>query len=201
MIHPTADVSAQARIGEGTRIWNNAQIREGARVGSNCIVGKDVYIDSNVVIGDNVKVENGALIYHGVIIEDGVFVGPLVCFTNDRIPRAITTGGRLKTNDDWVVGEMRVRFGASIGAGAIILSDITIGEWAFVGAGAVVTHDVPSYALVVGNPARRVGYVCKCGHRLEERSGAWVCQTDGAIYRPMGDGGLVRTIGEDDSDI
>lgn len=175
MIHPTADVSAEAQVGSNTRIWHHAHIREGAVIGCNCIVGKDVYIDAHVSIGNNVKIQNSALIYHGVTIEDGVFVGPRACFTNDRLPRAITPAGMLKSADDWQVGTILVKYGASIGAGAIILPDVIIGRFAMIGAGAVVTHDVPDYGLVLGTPARLVGYVCRCGQCLQPMAEGWLC--------------------------
>lgn len=166
-VHPSADVSPRARIGKGTRIWNRAQVREGAVLGEQCNVGKDVYIDCDVRIGNCCKIQNSALIYHGAVIEDGVFIGPQACLTNDRYPRAINPDGSLKGVDDWEVGQTVVRYGASIGAGAIIVTGVEIGRFAMVGAGAVVTHDVPAYGLVVGTPARLVGYVCACGARLE----------------------------------
>jgi UDP-2-acetamido-3-amino-2,3-dideoxy-glucuronate N-acetyltransferase len=165
-IHPTAEVSPQAQIGAGTKIWHQAQVREGARIGQSCIIGKGVYIDFDVVIGDRVKIQNGASIYHGVTIEDGVFIGPHACLTNDKFPRAITPEGQLKRDADWQVGKILIQYGASIGAGAIILPGVTVGRFAMVGAGAVVTKDVIAHGLVVGNPARLVGFVCQCGHRL-----------------------------------
>ncbi len=187
-IHPTAQVSPQAEIGPGTRIWHHAQVREGARIGRNCILGKDVYVDFGVQIGDNVKIQNQALLYHGVTVEDGVFIGPQVCLTNDKRPRAITSDGRLKTDADWEVGTIRVRYGASLGARSVILPGVTIGRFALVGAGAVVTRDVPDHGLVVGNPARLVGYVCKCATRLvevgrEEERVLMRCPTCGETYR------------------
>lgn len=169
MIHPTADVSAEAEIGEGTKIWHQAQVREGARIGRECIIGKGVYIDRDVVIGDRVKIQNGASIYHGVTLEDGVLIGPHACLTNDKIPRAITPDGDLKCDADWNVGQVRVQYGASVGAGVVVLPGVTIGRFAMVGAGAVVTKDVPDQGLVVGNPAKLVAYVCKCGRKLKER--------------------------------
>jgi UDP-2-acetamido-3-amino-2,3-dideoxy-glucuronate N-acetyltransferase len=169
-IHPTADVSPLAQIAEGTRVWQHVQIRERARLGSDCIIGKGVYIDTDVVIGNLVKVQNYVSIFHGVTIEDGVFVGPHACFTNDKFPRAITPDGNLKTDADWVVTPTLVRYGASIGAGAVILPGVTVGRFAMVGAGAVVTCSVPDYGLVVGNPARQVGWVCACGQRLQNDS-------------------------------
>lgn len=186
MIHPTADVSPRARIGPDTHIWHQAQVREGAVVGQNCIVGKDAYIDFDVVIGNNVKIQNGALIYHGVTLEDGVFVGPQACLTNDRVPRAITPEGRLKADEDWSVGNILIRYGASIGAGAIVLPDVTIGRWAMVGAGAVVTQSVPDHGLVVGVPACLVGYVCRCGRRLESGGDGLRCLDCDWMYQPPG---------------
>jgi len=175
-IHPTASVSNAANIGGGTRIWNQAQVREDVSIGSDCIIGKDAYIDFSVRIGDRVKIQNGALVYHGTTIETGVFIGPGAIFTNDRKPRAINPDGTLKGNDDWEVGETRVCYGASIGAGAVILPGVMIGTFALVGAGAVVTRDVPAYGLVVGNPARLIGYVCKCATRLvEDGDGRYHC--------------------------
>ena len=171
MIHETAEVSDRARVGEGTKVWHQAQIRENARVGVNCIIGKGVYIDFDVVIGNNVKIQNGASIYHGVTIEDGVFVGPHACLTNDRYPRAITPTGELKQGQDWEVGRITIKNGASVGAGAVVLPDVVVGSFAMIGAGAVVTRDVPDQALVQGNPARLVGFVCRCGRKLVERHG------------------------------
>jgi UDP-2-acetamido-3-amino-2,3-dideoxy-glucuronate N-acetyltransferase len=164
-VHPTADVSPQAIIGEGTKIWQHCQVREGVIVGCNCILSKGVYIDSDVHIGNNVKIQNGISVYHGVTLEDGVFCGPHCVFTNDKQPRAINPDGSLKSANDWVVGETLVRTGASIGAHATIVCGVTIGRWAMVGAGAVVTHDVPDYGLVYGNPARLHGFVCPCGEK------------------------------------
>ena len=166
-IHATADVSSEARIGEGTRIWNQAQIREGVQIGTECIISKNVYIDFAVQIGNRVKIQNNVSIYHGVTVEDGVFIGPHVCFCNDVLPRAVTPSGALKGQEDWEVGRVLVRTGASIGAGSIILPNITIGSFALIGAGSVVTRSVPDHALVHGNPARPQGYVCRCARKLE----------------------------------
>jgi len=170
-VHPTADIEAGVAIGPGTTIWNRAQVRTGARIGAECIVGRDAYIDIGVVIGDRVKIQNAALIYQGVTIEDGVFVGPNAILTNDRFPRAISASGELARVDDWVVSTTRLRSGASIGAGAVVVAGNDIGRFATVGAGAVVTRDVPDHALVAGNPARRLGWVCACGQRLLDRDG------------------------------
>jgi UDP-2-acetamido-3-amino-2,3-dideoxy-glucuronate N-acetyltransferase len=170
-IHPSADVSPGATLGPGTRVWHQAQVREGAVLGRNCILGKGAYVDFDVQIGDNVKIQNRASVYHGVTLESGVFVGPHVIFTNDKAPRSVNADGSLKSDDDWELGRIVVREGASLGAGSIIVTGVTIGRWAMVGAGAVVTRDVPDYGLVYGNPARLQGYVCPCGGRLSRRDG------------------------------
>ncbi len=187
-IHPTAEVSPQAEIGAESMIWHQAQVREGAHLGCNCIVGKGAYIDFDVQIGDNVKVQNYVAIYHGATIEDGVFLGPYVCLTNDKLPRAVNPDGSLKGADDWVVSPILVREGAAIGARAVVLPGVTIGRWAMVGAGAVVTRDVPDYGLVWGNPARLRGFVCPCGERLGETERGR--QGDGEAGR-QGDGETV----------
>lgn len=159
-IHNTAEVSDRATVGEGTKIWNQAQVREGAIIGENCIISKNVYIDENVHIGNRVKIQNNVNVYHGVTVEDDVFLGPSMTFTNDMFPRAF--------NADWEVSDTLVKKGASIGANATIRCGITIGEYAMVGAGSTVTKDVKPYALVVGNPARQIGWVCECGAKLED---------------------------------
>jgi UDP-2-acetamido-3-amino-2,3-dideoxy-glucuronate N-acetyltransferase len=184
IIHPTAEVSPQARIGAGTRIWHYAQIREDVVIGEHCIIGKNVYIDFGVRIGDNVKVQNNALLYHGLTVEDGVFIGPQACLTNDRFPRAITSDGRPKGADDWVVSCTLLRYGASIGASATVLAGLTIGRFATVGAGAVVTRSVPDHGLVVGVPARLVGYVCRCGRPMSSVNDFWQCGHCGRQFRP-----------------
>lgn len=174
-IHPTADVSARAQIGAGTSIWNQSQVRENAVIGERCIIGKDVYVDRDVRIGDDVKIQNAAQVYHGVTIESGVFIGPAAVFTNDLLPRAITPAGELKRDADWEVRPTLVEYGASVGAGAVVLPGVRIGRFALVGAGAIVTRDVPAHTLVVGNPARAVGRVCACARRVEPRAGRWYC--------------------------
>jgi len=170
-IHATADVSPNAKIGEGTGIWHHCQIRENATIGENCIFGKGVYVDSGVSIGNNVKIQNYVSVYHGVTVEDGVFIGPHVCFTNDLAPRAINPDGSLKGADDWVVSKTHIKTGAALGANSTIVCGTTIGAWAMVGAGSVVTRDVPDHGLVYGNPARLHGFVCFCGTKLDVPSG------------------------------
>jgi acetyltransferase-like isoleucine patch superfamily enzyme len=167
-IHPSADVSPQASIGDDTKIWQIVQVREGAQIGTECIIGRGVYIDAHVKIGNRVKIQNYVSIYEGVTIENGVFVGPHVVFTNDKLPRAVNPDGSLKSPTDWTITPTFVKEGAALGANSTIVCGLTIGSWALVGSGTVVTRDVPDYGLVVGNPARLIGYVCKCGHRLAE---------------------------------
>jgi acetyltransferase-like isoleucine patch superfamily enzyme len=169
-IHPTADVSEQARIGDGTSIWHQAQVRENTSIGVDCIIGKGVYVDTGVTIGDHVKIQNYVSVYHGVTLEEGVFIGPHVCFTNDLWPRAINPDGSLKLADDWILSKTLVRKGAALGANSTIRCGITIGMWAMVGAGSVVTRSIPDYGLVWGNPARIHGFVCPCGERLEQKA-------------------------------
>jgi acetyltransferase-like isoleucine patch superfamily enzyme len=161
--HPSAVIEDGCVIGDATRIWHFAHIRAGARIGSGCVIGKGVFLDTGVVIGRNVKIQNNASIYHGVSVGDGVFIGPNVCFTNDRLPRAVMPDMTARTATDWTVISTTVEDGASIGANATIVAGITLGHWSMVGAGSVVTRSVPPFGLVVGNPARLVGVVAETG--------------------------------------
>jgi acetyltransferase-like isoleucine patch superfamily enzyme len=177
-IHPTAVVADSAQIGEDTQVWLHCQIRDNARIGKGCVFGKNVYVDYDVVIGNNVKVQNNVSIYVGVTLEDGVFAGPHVCFTNDKVPRAVNPDLSPKGLSDWTITKTLVKKGAALGANSTIVCGVTVGEWAMVGSGAVVTKDVPDHALVLGNPARIAGWVCSCGERVrvDEARGEGTCK-------------------------
>ncbi len=157
-IHSTANVSENAIIEEGTKIWINSQIRENVKIGQNCIISKDTYIDTNVMIGNNCKIQNSVSVYQGVTIEDDVFIGPNACFTNDKVPRAFDL--------EWKITPTIVKKGVSIGANATIVCGITIGEYAMIAAGSVVTKDVEPYSLVMGNPAKHYCFVDKMGNKI-----------------------------------
>ena len=174
--HSTADIENGAEIGEGTKIWRFSCVRKHAKVGRGCTIGMNVYIDNNVVIGNGVKIQNNVSVYDGVILEDYVFVGPSAVFTNVINPRA-----HIERKHEF--RPTVVKRGVTIGANATIVCGIVIGEFAFIGAGAVVRHDVPDFALIVGVPGRRVGWMCQCGNRLAigtEHSGD--CPFCGAVY-------------------
>jgi UDP-2-acetamido-3-amino-2,3-dideoxy-glucuronate N-acetyltransferase len=186
-VAPTADVDERAAIGTGTRIWHLAQIREDAAVGRDCNIGRGAYVGPGVVVGDNVKLQNYALVYEPARLGDGVFIGPAAVLTNDEYPRAVTPEGRLKSGDDWHAVGVVIGEGAAIGARAVCVAPVTVGRWALVAAGAVVTKDVPDFALVVGVPARRVGWVGRAGRPLTAKGdGIWVCPETGAEYAETG---------------
>jgi len=147
------------------------------------VIGHGAYVGSGVRIGANCKLQNHALVYEPAVLEDGVFIGPAAVLTNDQYPRAVTPDGRLKTGADWHPVGVTVRRGASVGARAVCVAPVTVGAWALVAAGAVVTQDVPDHALVVGAPARRVGWVGRAGVPLQaSRSGTWRCPETGETY-------------------
>ena len=150
-------------IGPRTRVWAFAQVMKGARVGADCNICGHAFIETGAVLGDRVTVKNAVLLWDRVTVEDDVFLGPNVVFTNDMNPRAAFK----KPPEHFL--STRVRKGASIGANATIVCGTTIGEQAFVGAGSVVIRDVPAHALVVGNPARRIGWMCACGEKLDQK--------------------------------
>jgi UDP-2-acetamido-3-amino-2,3-dideoxy-glucuronate N-acetyltransferase len=174
--HETAIVDAGARIGPGTRIWHWAHVCAGARIGANCVLGQNVYVGNRVTIGNNVRIQNNVSVYDAVTLEDDVFCGPSMVFTNVVNPRAA-----VPRKDEFQA--TLVQRGATIGANATVVCGHAIGRNAFIGAGAVVTRDVPDHALVVGNPARRIGWMCRCGVRLPSRTGSARCGSCGARYR------------------
>jgi UDP-3-O-[3-hydroxymyristoyl] glucosamine N-acyltransferase len=174
-VHQTAEVAATAAIGDGAQIWHHSQVRERATIGDNCIIGKGVYIDSDVELGANCKVQNYALVYKGARLGNGVFIGPAAILTNDRYPRAITPDGELKRADDWECGTIEIEDGASIGAGAVIMTGLRIGSYAMIGAGSIITHDVKPQSLMLGSPAFQVGWVCKCGRPLVKDLPCFTC--------------------------
>jgi acetyltransferase-like isoleucine patch superfamily enzyme len=190
-IAPSADVAESAIVPESARVWHLAQVREQAVLGEACIIGRGAYIGTGVVMGDNCKIQNYALVYEPATLGDGVFVGPAVVFTNDQFPRSINPDGTLKSASDWEAVGVTVLEGASIGARSVCVAPVTIGRWALVGAGATVIRDVPDFALVVGAPARRVGWVGKAGQPLVDAGdGRWTCPMTGSTYRETADGRL-----------
>lgn len=172
-VHPLG-LCESDRVGAGTRVWAFAHVLSGATVGSECNICDHVFIEGGVTIGDRVTVKNGVLLFEGVTVEDEVFLGPAVVFTNDLRPRAAIKRSRAEFLPTLV------RRGASLGAGVVVVSGVTIGPYALIGAGTVVTRDVPAHALVVGNPGRQTGWVCRCGTKLGQDL---LCGNCGRPYR------------------
>lgn len=173
-LHPSSYVDEGAEIGEGTRIWHFCHVQKGATIGRDCSLGQNVNIGCNVKIGDGCKLQNNVSIYEGVQLGDYVFCGPSCVFTNDLTPRAKYPKGSVGYKATPVCE------GASIGANATIVCGHTVGKWAMIGAGAVVACNVPDYALMLGVPAKRVDWVCRCGQRL---FGKTECEACGRTYR------------------
>ena len=187
--HESAFIDEGCLIGKGTKIWHFSHIMSNCTMGENCNIGQNVVISPDVILGKNVKVQNNVSIYTGVVCEDDVFLGPSMVFTNVMNPRSAVNrrGEYLKTV---------VKKGASIGANATIVCGLDIGEFAFVGAGAVVTKHIPAYALVVGNPARQMGWMSEFGHRLEFNSaGSATCPESGEKYQ-LENNSVVKIISE-----
>jgi UDP-2-acetamido-3-amino-2,3-dideoxy-glucuronate N-acetyltransferase len=173
-IHPTAVIDDDVELGEGTRIWHFVHVSAGANIGKACTLGQNVFIDKGVRLGNGVRVQNNVSVYKGVTVEDRVFLGPSCVFTNVNNPRAfIERKNEFKPT--------LVCKGASIGANATIVCGHRLGEYCFIGAGSVVTSDVAPYALMVGNPARRIGWMCRCGERLRDEEKVQ-CRSCGASY-------------------
>ena len=182
LIHPSAYISPLASIGSRVQIHAGTQIGERTTIGDNSFVDMQCYIDHDVIVGANVHIQNGVCICQGVMIESGVYIGSNVTFTNYRHPRAIYFDGALKPDELNEMDCILIRYGTTIGAGAVISSGVRIGIFAMVGAGAVVNEDVPAYGLVVGNPARLAGFVCHCGKPMrisaqQQDKATWACET------------------------
>jgi UDP-2-acetamido-3-amino-2,3-dideoxy-glucuronate N-acetyltransferase len=174
-VHESSYVDDGARIGRGTKIWHFSHVMAGAAIGERCNLGQNVVVMPGTSIGNNVKIQNNVSIYEGVTLEDDVFCGPSCVFTNVMNPRS-----HVPRKHEY--RRTLVRRGSSIGANATIVCGVTLGEYAFIGAGAVVTSDVPAYGLMVGVPARRVGWMCQCGERLAVTSGKATCAACGTAY-------------------
>ena len=175
--HPTVIIDPDCQIGDGTKIWHFCHLMSHCTIGKNCNIGQNVFVASDVVLGDNVKVQNNVSLYTGVVCEDDVFLGPSMVFTNVLNPRSFI---ERKTE----FKKTLVRRGATIGANATVVCGCEIGRYALVGAGAVVTKSVPDYALMVGNPARQIGWVSACGHTLAfDEEGVAVCPECGHRYK------------------
>ena len=179
-VHESAYVDEPCQIGEGTRIWHFCHVMPDSRIGRGCSLGQNVLVQSGVTIGDNVKIQNNVSVYTGVTLGDDVFCGPSMVFTNVLNPRS-----EISRKDEF--RPTPVGRGATLGANCTIVCGTEIGAHAFVGAGAVVTRDVAPYALVLGTPARRVGWMCRCGERLPAEDGALTCEACGNRYRAEGD--------------
>lgn len=174
-VHPSAWIGENADVGEGTSIWQNCVIMDGAIIGKNCMLGANAFVENGVFLGNGVKVKNNIALYTGVRCEDDVFLGTNCVFTNVKNPRSfISRKSEFK--------ETIVKKGATVGANTTIICGNTIGRYAFVGAGAVITRDVPDYGLVMGNPSRLRGYVCKCGNRLAQNEREYICSVCGNVY-------------------
>jgi acetyltransferase-like isoleucine patch superfamily enzyme len=186
LVDPSADVDSSAVLGSNTRVWHLVQIRNDVVIGDDCIIGRGAYIGTGVAIGDKCKIQNYALVYEPAVVESGVFIGPAVVLTNDTYPRAINSDGGLKNSNDWDAVGVTVRSGASIGARSVCVAPLTIGRWAMIGAGSTVIKDVPDFALMVGVPARRVGWVGPAGQPLKKISARmWECPVSKSKFKEI----------------
>jgi UDP-2-acetamido-3-amino-2,3-dideoxy-glucuronate N-acetyltransferase len=180
-VHESSYIDKPCYIGKGTKIWHFSHIMKDCYIGENCNIGQNVVISPNVKIGNNVKIQNNVSVYTGVICEDDVFLGPSCVFTNVINPRSF-----IVRKDEYK--RTLVKKGASIGANATIVCGNEIGRYAFIGAGAVVTKNIPDYALVVGNPAKIIGYVCECGNRLKKVEHQYICASCNKEYEMKNNG-------------
>lgn len=177
-VHPSALIDDGAEIGAGSKIWHFSHVLAGSKIGRNCVLGQNVMAGPDVTFGDGCKIQNNVSIYKGIVLEDDVFCGPSCVFTNVRTPRAF-----VERKDEFI--QTVVKRGASIGANATIVCGVSIGRYAMIGAGAVVTHDVPDHALVVGTPAKALGWVSRTGERL---GSDLVCPRTGECYQETSSG-------------
>lgn len=186
-VHPKAMVESE-QIGDGTRIWAFSHVMKDVWIGDHCNIGEHCFLETGARVGSNVTIKNGNMIWDGVTLEDGTFVGPGVFFTNDVYPRSprLPQARMRYQGKDWLVRTL-VQRGASIGAGAVLVAGVTVGEFAMIGAGTVVTKDVQPHALMVGTPAHRIGWVCECGSRLVLKHEEGTCSECGTEYVKNGD--------------
>jgi len=173
-LHSTSEVQKGAKIGIGTKIWQNCQILSGAKIGENCTIGHNCFIGSKAKIGNGVKIESNTDIWDLVTLEDYVFVGPSAVFTNDLNPRAKYPKSKFPKYGKWM--PTLIKEGATIGANSTIICGNTIGKWAMIGSGAVVTENVLDYTIVVGIPAKIIGFICECGNKLEFKKNKAICK-------------------------
>jgi UDP-2-acetamido-3-amino-2,3-dideoxy-glucuronate N-acetyltransferase len=183
-IHPSAEVHESVSLGDLVKVWQMSHIRENVSIGSNSNIGRNVYIGPGVSIGDNCKIQNNSLIYEPAVLGNGVFIGPGVILTNDSYPRAINSDGSIKSEKDWVAVGVVIEEGASIGANSVCIAPVKVGAWSLIGSGAVITKDVIPHSLMVGNPARQIGWVGKAGVPLVKLdSGIYECPSSGKCYK------------------
>ncbi len=172
----TAVIDSNVEIGNGTKVWHFSHVMSEARIGKNCVIGQNVFVGKNVKIGDGVKIQNNVSLYEGVVCEDEVFIGPSVVFTNVKTPRAF-----IERKNEFL--KTIISKGATVGANATIVCGVRIGQFALIGAGALISKDIDNHALVIGNPSKQVGWVCKCGQRLELKNQISSCSRCSLKYK------------------
>lgn len=183
--HKTAEIQKGAAIGQGTKVWHNCQILKGAKIGENCVIGHNCFISSRAKLGNGVKLESNIDIWDLVTLEDYVFVGPSAVFTNDKNPRAkYPKKNGYSRYGKWL--STLVKEGTTLGANSTTVCGNIVGKWAIIGAGAAVVSDVPDYAIVVGTPAKIIGWTCECGNKLEFKNGKAICRICKRKYKKSG---------------